>query len=59
MIGYWGVGLGGATLFAFGLGLGGSGIWLGIMLAFVFAVALLATRFRSVLAKLQGDATVS
>ena len=41
MIGYWGVGLGGAVLFAFGLGLGGTGIWLGITLAFVFAVILL------------------
>lgn len=55
MIGYWGVGLGGAILFAFGLGLGGPGIWLGIMLAFMFAVALLATRFRSVLAKLHAE----
>jgi len=45
MIGYWGVGLGGATLFAFGLGFGSAGIWLGITLAFVFAVTLLATRF--------------
>ena len=58
MIGYWGVGLGGAVLFAFGLGLGGSGIWLGIMLAFVFAVTLLATRFRSLMARLHGDAPV-
>jgi MATE family multidrug resistance protein len=55
MIGYWGVGLGGAVLFAFGLGLGGSGIWLGIMLAFVFAVALLATRFCGVVARLHSD----
>jgi len=55
MTGYLGVGLGGATLFAFGLSLGGPGIWLGIMLAFVFAAALLATRFRSVLAKLHAE----
>ena len=53
MIGYWGVGLGGAILFAFGLGLGGPGIWLGIMLAFVFAVALLATRFSQAFARLR------
>jgi len=53
MIGYWGVGLGGATLFAFGLGLGGTGIWLGITLAFVFAVILLAARFLRVLAQLR------
>jgi MATE family multidrug resistance protein len=45
MLGYWGVGLGGAGLFGFALGLGGTGIWLGITLAFVFAVCLLATRF--------------
>jgi MATE family multidrug resistance protein len=45
MLGYWGVGLGGACLFGFALGLGGTGIWLGITLAFVFAVCLLATRF--------------
>lgn len=53
MIGYWGVGLGGAVLFAFGLGLGGTGIWLGITLAFVFAVILLTTRFSRVLARLR------
>jgi Na+-driven multidrug efflux pump len=45
MIGYWGVGLGGAVLFAFGLGLGS----IGITLASVFAVTLLATRFWRVL----------
>ncbi len=53
MIGYWGVGLGGAVLFAFGLGLGGPGIWLGMTLAFMFAVTLLATRFASVWARLR------
>jgi MATE family multidrug resistance protein len=53
MIGYWGVGLGGATLFAFALGFGGPGIWLGIMLAFMFAVTLLATRFVRVLTVLR------
>jgi MATE family multidrug resistance protein len=53
MIGYWGVGLGGAVLFAFGLGFGGPGIWLGITLAFAFAVTLLATRFASVWARLR------
>jgi multidrug resistance protein, MATE family len=53
MIGYWGVGLGGAVLFAFGLGLGGIGIWTGITLAFVFAVALLATRLWRVLPQLR------
>jgi Na+-driven multidrug efflux pump len=48
---YWGLGLGGAILFAFGLGLGSAGIWLGITLAFVFAVGLLATRFRAMLSR--------
>lgn len=56
MIGYWGVGLGGAGLFAFVLGFGGSGIWLGITLAFVFAVTLLATRFASVWRRLPTSA---
>ncbi|MFZ5783541.1 MAG: MATE family efflux transporter [Pseudomonadota bacterium] len=49
MLGYWGVGLGGAVLFAFGFGLGGRGIWMGITLAFVFAVVLLALRFQHAL----------
>ncbi len=46
ILGYWGVGLGGAGLFAFVLGFGGRGIWMGITLAFLFAVVLMATRFR-------------
>ena len=53
MLGYWGVGLGGAGLFGFALGLGGPGIWLGIALAFVFAVVLLATRFTRAFARLR------
>jgi len=53
MLGYWGVGLGGAGLFGFALGLGGTGIWLGITLAFVFAVVLLATRFSQAFARLK------
>ena len=44
MLGYWGVGLGGCALLAFVLGLGGAGIWIGIVLAFAFAVALLTVR---------------
>jgi MATE family multidrug resistance protein len=51
MLGYWGVGLGGAVLFAFFLGFGGSGIWIGITLAFAFAVTLLAVRFSYVFAR--------
>ncbi|MEA2899677.1 MAG: multidrug resistance protein family [Bradyrhizobium sp.] len=55
MLGYWGVGLGGAVLFAFGLGFGSSGIWIGITLAFVFAVVRLGARFPGVLARLGRD----
>jgi multidrug resistance protein, MATE family len=46
MLGYWGVGLGGATVFAFVLPLGGNGIWLGMTLGFLFA--LLIVQFRLV-----------
>jgi multidrug resistance protein, MATE family len=53
MLGYWGVGLGGAGLFGFVLGFGGIGIWIGIVLAFVFAVVLLATRFSKAFAQLR------
>lgn len=52
MIGYWGVGLGGAALFGFAFGLGGTGIWIGITLAFVFAVGLLTHRFLRVVPRL-------
>jgi len=58
MLGYWGVGLGGAVLFGFGLGLGGTGIWLGIVLAFVFAVVLLATRFSRAFARFRQAGSV-
>jgi len=54
MLGYWGVGLGGAALLAFAFGLGGAGIWMGIVLAFGFAVVLLAAR----LARAFGDLSV-
>ncbi|MBV9565172.1 MAG: hypothetical protein JOY90_32685 [Bradyrhizobium sp.] len=53
MIGYWGVGLGGAAVLAFGFGLGGIGIWTGIVLAFMFAVTILAIRFLRVLPRLR------
>ena len=55
MLGYWGAGLCGALLFAFGLGFGGSGIWIGITLAFVFTVVRLAARLPGVLARLGRD----
>jgi len=57
MLGYWGVGLGGAGLFGFALDMGGTGIWLGIMLAFVFAVVLLATRFSRAFARFRQAGT--
>jgi MATE family multidrug resistance protein len=49
MLGYWGIGLGSATLLGFGFGLGGRGVWIGITLAFAIAVVLLALRFRRAL----------
>jgi len=55
MLGYWGVGLGGAVLFAVVLGFGGTGIWIGITLAFVFAVVLLAVRCAHVFAQFGRD----
>jgi len=55
MLGYWGVGLGGAVLFAVAFGLGGNGIWMGIMLAFVFAVGLLTPRLSRAFARFRRD----
>src|SRR4029079_204292 len=52
MLGYWGVGLGGAGLFGFALCRACTGIWLAITLAFVFAVCLLATRFSQAFGRL-------
>ena len=46
MLGYWGVGLGGAAVFAFVLPLGSNGIWLGMTPGFLFA--LLIVQFRLV-----------
>ena len=59
MLIYWGAGLGGAILFAFPFGLGGIGIWLGITLAFVFAVILLAVRFVRAISRLTQPAGTS
>ena len=54
MLGYWGVGLGGARPVRHSRSVsGGTGIWIGIMLAFVFAVVLLATRFSKAFAQLR------
>jgi multidrug resistance protein, MATE family len=54
MLCYWGFGLGGAVLFGFALGFGGTGIWIGITSAFAVAALLLATRFRRVLSRPAG-----
>ncbi len=43
---YWGVGLSSGALFAFVLGLGGRGLWLGLVLGLVTAAFLLVGRFR-------------
>lgn len=42
-VGYWGIGLGLGLLLAFGAGLGGEGLWMGLV-AGLLAVALLMTR---------------
>jgi MATE family multidrug resistance protein len=54
---YWGIGVGGAVLFAFVLGFGGTGIWMGITLAFASSVILMATRFRRALARVGAGAS--
>ncbi len=43
---YWGVGLSSGLLLAFTLGLGGRGLWLGLVLGLVTAAFLLVGRFR-------------
>ena len=43
---YWGVGLSSGVLLAFGLGLGGRGLWLGLVLGLVTAAFLLVGRFQ-------------
>ncbi len=44
--GYWGVGFPACALLAFGLGLGGPGIWLGLAIGLALVSALLVRRFR-------------
>lgn len=46
LLSYWGVGLSSGTFFAFGLGMGGRGLWLGLVLGLVAAAVLLVGRFR-------------
>lgn len=45
MIAYWLVGLSSSAALAFGAGLGGPGIWIGLLLALAVAAILLITRF--------------
>lgn len=44
-IGYWGVGMPAGALFAFGLGLEGSGVWYGLALGLALVAAILLWRF--------------
>lgn len=46
LLSYWGVGLSTGALLAFMLGLGGRGLWLGLVLGLVTAAFLLVGRFR-------------
>lgn len=45
LISYWGVGLASGALLAFAAGLGGSGLWLGLVLGLASAALLLSLRF--------------
>ncbi|CAA9587345.1 MAG: Multi antimicrobial extrusion protein (Na(+)/drug antiporter), MATE family of MDR efflux pumps [uncultured Truepera sp.] len=45
LVSYWGVGLSTGLLFAFGLNLGGRGLWLGLVLGLSTAAVLLVGRF--------------
>jgi len=44
---YWGIGLTTGTLLAFGAGLGGRGLWLGLVVGLMAAALLLGGRFRA------------
>lgn len=45
LISYWVVGMGSGTLFTFGLGLGGRGLWFGLVIGLATAAGLLSWRF--------------
>jgi multidrug resistance protein, MATE family len=45
LLSYWFVGMGGGVLMAFPLGLGGRGLWFGLMLGLAVAATLLTLRF--------------
>lgn len=45
LLSYWGIGFSSGVIFAFPLGLGGSGLWLGLVLGLVAAAFLLVLRF--------------
>ncbi|HEX5766366.1 MAG TPA: hypothetical protein VFY27_12415, partial [Woeseiaceae bacterium] len=46
LAGYWLVGIGTGALLCFPLGYGAAGLWWGLILGVVAAIALMATRFR-------------
>ena len=50
--GYWVLGIGGGSIMAFGLGLGGQGIWWGLAAGLIVASILLAARFLSLTSRL-------
>lgn len=47
LVSYWGVGLTTGLLLAFGAGLGGRGLWLGLVVGLMSAALLLSWRFRN------------
>ena len=46
LVAYWLIGVGGGVWFCFGLGLGGRGLWLGLVAGLAAAAIALTTRFR-------------
>lgn len=54
LLGYWVIGIGAAVLLAFGLGLGGIGVWGGLALGLAVVWAALVLRFRRVARRATG-----
>lgn len=55
LIGYWAVGLPGAWLLGHWLGLGATGVWLGLMLGLIVTAAQLVIRFRRLITERTAD----
>jgi MATE family multidrug resistance protein len=53
LLGYWGVGLGGAAILAFPMDLGGIGIWTGITMGFAVTLMFVLHRFASRLRRIE------